>query len=352
MQYYQKIEAYFEDKLSAVERLVFEQELAENPILQKEFHAYETAHSLFDFAGNNLPSEEIIADSAEKTAGKLIDYTAKNLTTAEIIAIPNAKPQAIVRSINPTPAPVFWLVAASLLALLTIVGIRFYAEQDNKALNNVAAVEKIIPESIETEKIIPPQPTTLIAKKTPAPVKQKRQYEPAKITRREKPVQTLEMPLVEPISPIVQTVETKKTVRQIALNTKATTLSTNSVIDKDNSVVYEAKESITLKAGFHAKAGAAFTAKPIIKKEVLQTAAIIESQKSVQLQAESIVLKPGFHAKAGTSFTAKTKKAEIASETNAIINATESVTIKSESVITLKPGFHAKAGATFTAKVK
>jgi len=85
MNYFSKIEAYFADEMTAVEKTVFEQELAENNHLQQEWKAYQTAQQLFGLVASNLPESDIIVDTARETTEQIITFTANALSEKEIL---------------------------------------------------------------------------------------------------------------------------------------------------------------------------------------------------------------------------------------------------------------------------
>ena len=371
MTYFEKIEAYLSGEMTEMEQSIFEQTLEENTRLQKEYEAYRTAQSLFNFSGKALSEKEILSTSATETAENLINFTAQHLSEQEILETSKAvinKPQAVVKTLNPRRNRLEWLVAASMLFVLSMIGARFYSQPNmttNSPTNIVAEqplapkVEKAIETNNPTPAVIAPIATPIakkVVKETPIP-KSASKYEPAKvrITPKVKPlvaqenivavdkIAAIETPSVSP-NPIA------------ALLTTAEKIVTGKVINQGEVVVYKAEQSITLKPGFHAKAGADFVATSGANKEIitdLMKAEVIDQQQPVVYNASNtITLKPGFHAKAGSDFVAKTNTTTNFVSTNTTISDKETVVVKADNGITLKAGFHARAGANFVAKVK
>jgi len=368
MTYFEKIEAYLSGEMAEVEQSIFEQALEENTRLQKEYEAYRTAQSLFNFSGKTLSEKEILSTNATETAENLINFTAQHLSEQEILETPKAvanKPQAVISTLNTRRNRLEWLVAASMLFVLSMIGARFYS-QSNRTTNsptNIVAEKPSAPKvekAIETTKNNPTPviiaPIATIVKETSIP-KPASKYEPAKvrITPKVKPV--VAQKNIVAVAKIAAKETPSVSPKPIAaLLTTAEKIVTGKVIKQGEAVVYKAEESITLKPGFHAKAGADFIATSGANKEIitdLMKAEVIDQQQTVVYSASNtITLKPGFHAKAGSAFVAQTSNSAKSVSTNTVISDNESVIVKADNGITLKAGFHAKAGANFVAKVK
>ena len=372
MTYFEKIEAYFSGEMSEMEQFIFEQTLEDNAALQKEYEAYKTAQSLFNFTAETLSEEEITTAHATETVEQLINFTAQNLSEKEILSSTEVKTiqtQVVVRNISSRRDRIEWLVAASMLFVLSLIGAQFYNNPTTETIQTPTelVVEKEVQPKIEKpvkkEKVIPApvvsEPITKIvkkvAKKRPIP-----KYEPAKVR-----ITPKTQPVVNPNH--IATVDkdqmgaaevTPNVSNPLALLTSAERIVTGKVINKGETIVYKAGNSITLKPGFHAKAGANFVATPNATEETavdLTKSEIIDNQESKKYNAtNSITLKAGFHAKAGSAFVATTTNSSASSfvSTNAIISEKEAVVVKADKGITLKAGFHAKAGADFVAKIK
>ena len=366
MNYYKKIAAYFEGKMSVVERQVFEQELEENVILQKEMEAYELAQNLFNFSATNLSEREIISTSATESAEEIIQFTAKHLSEAKILAIGSSKKSTIIeRKLHPSfYNRSAWLVAASMLIILSVIGNRFYNNQDSlKTIGNsqpaiveTPSIEVLQPENkqvIPATNNIQESPLKVIAQKKPKSSKPKYESARVKITKKNK-----KESFSEPIKDLsFQNTPTKTTSNNlIALYTTAQKIISATQIASGQSVVYKAEKTIILKTGFHAKAGAEFTAAPI-KNEAIPSDLTLDGTYDGNVTnynaSNTIILKPGFHAKAGMDFTASTNTPNALQEvsSNTIISDKESVIIKANNTVILRPGFHAKAGASFVAEV-
>lgn len=353
MNYFEKIEAYKNGTLNEVERLVFEETLAQNPSLQQELEAYELeayelGQDLFAFVGTTLSEETITAPEATDTADLLINFTANNLSEAQILASDSAATNtAIIRPLNRRSNRNAWLVAASMLLILSLIGSQFYTSSSQvdsyeTPIAERAQIEPRITKSaspiVLPENNVPQQ--EIVAKETPVVKVEKKT---AIIKKKRTKVQNLalsrpKMPILAPLPLVV--------------NITAQEITTGKVIAKGESVVYNGENSVTLKAGFHAKAGANFVATATNNANFTANE-VIESQQPVVYKAgKTITLKPGFHAKKGIDFTAKANvgTAEELS-TNAVISSSEAVIYKAGHTITLKPGFHAKAGAAFVATI-
>lgn len=370
MTYFEKIEAYFSGDMNEMEQSIFEQTLEENTILQKEYEAYKTAQSLFNFTAETLPEEEIVTSSARETAEQLINFTAQNLSEQEILSSTDAvttQRQAIVKPINTNRNKTEWLVAASMLFVLSLIGSQFYTTTPTETLHT--PTEVVVEKTIEPTKETPIEPTTVIP--TPviaepvAPIVKKvakkravPKYEPAKVRITPKTKPLVEQHPIATADKIESTEITPSASNPIALLTSAEKIVTGKVINKGEVVVYEAGNSVTLKSGFHAKSGASFVATSTAAQETivdLTKSAVLDNQKSTTYNAtNSITLKPGFHAKAGSDFVATTSKYSIAPtiSTNMVVSDREEIVVKANETVTLKAGFHAKQGANFLAIVK
>lgn len=365
MTYFEKIEAYLSGAMNEMEQSIFEQALEEDTFLQKEYEAYKAAQSLFNFTAETLSEQEITSCTAAETVENLINFTAQNLSEQEILGSTETvitQPQAIVTTLRTRKNRTEWLVAASMLFILSLIGARFYNNSSAEMLHNPSevVVEKAIEPKIETpveqEKIIP-APVTVITEPEAKLVEKtsKPKYEPAKIRITPKVIPTTAQ---QPIAVVEKTITTKITPtpsNPIALlTTTAEKIVSGKVFQKGESVVYEAENSVTLKPGFHAKAGTDFVATTNAQKETvtdLIKSEVIDNQQSATYNAtNSITLKSGFHAKTGSSFVATTTPPSVS--TNSVIFDKEVVEVKADKSITLKAGFQVKAGAEFSAKVK
>ncbi len=361
MNYFTKIAAYFSNELNDLERLVFEQELAENETLQAEVAAYEMAESLFGFTAETLPETEIVDTAATVTANELIAFTANNLSEAQILAPPvEAAQPTIVRQMKPRRNRMAWLAAASMLFIVSMIGLRFQKNQASwETLGHegpvaVTAPEKNVVELIEKE-VIPVIEEEKVNKVAAAPIvvkKKTKKYEPAKVKIVKK-----QRTNTRNLAANTTEISAKKSIENpLAYNTVGTKISSVKVIDRGQEVVYKADSGVILKEGFHAKAGSSFVATTLSDNKTssnFTSAEKITGTNKVVYQAnETITLKPGFHAKAGTDFLAKTASANTQEiSTNTVVSDKESVVVKASNSVILKPGFHAKAGAVFTAKV-
>jgi len=361
MNYFSKIEAYFSGELSAVERGLFEEELAMNAALQKGVEAYELAQDLFDFTAEHLSEETIIASEANETAAVLIDFVANNLSENQILETTSIiEKQAITRTLLTRRHRRAWLVAASMLLILSLMGTRFYLTQEKQEGNIQVAIAKKATEGSATiepdfpiEKTIRPTPEkeAIVAKEKIKTTKIKPVNEPIK----DKEIITIpqnivlntekEEKITLPKRPIIKIVE------PLVTNITAQEISTGKVIDRAESAIYSGTNAVILKAGFHAKAGANFTATATDILNHSVSTVIEHGQPVVYSARETITLEAGFYAKPGADFTAKTKEAVNDISIGAIISPEERVVFKAGNTITFKPGFHAKLGATLVATV-
>ncbi|MEM6318270.1 MAG: 3-coathanger stack domain-containing protein [Bacteroidota bacterium] len=357
MTYFEKIEAYATGKMEATEQAFFEQELVENDVLKVEWEAYQLVNELVDFTAKETTEADIRQTAAEATADSLLHFSATRLSEAQIIEKQTSQ-KAIIRPLK-SRSRAAWLAAASVLFLVGMVGLRSFLAMDNSVtssskkiatvsetatpIRTVEPVQNPVSESTsETEKTLA-EVTTEQQEEITLPAIQKQKYEPAKVK-------------TKPNNRLVAAKEGKKVsdeiiAKPLAMTIAAEQITTERVIKENETVIYKAQNTITLKSGFHAKAGASFTAthdKPTTPKS---SNAVIQANETVAYEhEEGIVLKPGFHAKAGATFVAKAPSNETVNS-DITINERESITVSAQKTVTLRPGFHAKAGSSFTAKV-
>ncbi|MEM1119137.1 MAG: 3-coathanger stack domain-containing protein [Bacteroidota bacterium] len=348
MTYFTKIAQYFAGELNEVERLVFEQELAYNPVLQKEVAAYELAQDLFGKTAASLSEVEITTSAPRETADELIDFVASNLSEEEIVGKPVARKSAVVRSLPRRSRRTTWLAAASAALILGFIGWNWQekiippvtpnivsSEQKNNA-NNQANPKIAVPSTnsqvVAVDKMSPiPKPAINEDNSS--------KYEPAKKRITPKSINkaaTIDPSALLAINEITTTGNfSKKTNQEIEKRTKennslftktsvkdspnipiasqaslrpaSNTLVVDQKIEGAQKVIFQADESITLTAGFQVGAGTEFTAKATeeIDQGKVSVNTVVQAQEQMQLQAEkTIVLKAGFHVKAGGSFSA------------------------------------------------
>jgi len=374
MNYFDKIEAYTTGALSELDHLVFETALTQNRALQQELEAYQLAQSLFGFAGEALSEETIItADSAtlaedlinftanslseaqilsintttetestdlaedlinftanslseaqivgintttstESTdlADSLINFTANNLSEAQILAVnPISAKAPIIRRLQPKRNRTAWLVAASMLFILSLIGSQFYTSQNVGQGSSIVAE---IPASIEKSPIKGIAINNSVEEALVVNIPEKRikpNYPPAKIktTKKITPIISRNHLVVADEVEDIELELAKTTLENpIAMNTIAEEITSAAVIPLGQTIEYQAKESIILTEGFSVKPGTNFTAattQSTTLKEV-NSNSVISDKESVKLKANTaITLKPGFHAKAGASFKAE-----------------------------------------------
>lgn len=357
MNYFSKIEAYFSGDLSAAERELFEEELAINTVLQKEVEAYELAQDLFGFTAEHLSEETIISREANEMAAALIDFVANNLSENQILeTTPITEEHAITRTLPTRRNRSAWLVAASMVLILSLMGTQYYLNQAKQGgqIDTAIAKKSTGASDVEltspTEKLIIPIPEkeTIVSKKEP---KTRTIAKPAKALEDKANITAPQNIALNTKKITLPKREVIKVVESLVSNITAQEITTGKVIDKGESVIYSGTNAVTLKAGFHAKAGASFTA---TATDLVNHSAntVIDSEQPVIFSArETITLKAGFHAKAGADFTAKTKAATNDLSVEAVISPEEVIVFKASNTITFKPGFHAKPGATLVASV-
>ncbi len=357
MNYFEKIEAYKNGNLSKIERLVFEEALAENLSLQEEVAAYELGQDLFSFVGGTLSEEEITSPEATATADLLINFAANTLSETEILATDSsATNTAIIRPLkNKRTNKKTWLVAASMLLMLSLIGSQFYMSQQRPLGQSVV-------ENKLTKPVFKAPSNSIILPENNAP-KQEIIARERLVSKNINKVEKVKKNAIQKMSSLAENGSRKTTVplsprtempilEPLVTNITAQKITTGKVIDSGESVVYQGDNGVTLKPGFHAKAGANFVAMATTKTNFIANE-VLESKQSVVYKAsQTITLKPGFHAKSGIDFTAKANAGtEKELSTNVVISSNEEVVYKAENTITLKPGFHAKAGAAFVATV-
>ncbi|MEM1122230.1 MAG: 3-coathanger stack domain-containing protein, partial [Bacteroidota bacterium] len=267
MIYFDKIEAYATGQMETTERTFFEQELVENDALKKEWEAYQLVHELIDYSANSSTEATIHQTAAESTTASILQFSAAHLSEAAILQTEQkAAPEAVIRPIK-RRSYTAWLVAASVLFLVGMVGLRsFFALGDDPQVTEKIVATDSTPEVKPSESTIPtvleqsidkPKEaiiaTTISDKKErTVPTPQKRTYEPAKVRTK---------PNVEVTATTAQKDEVAKVVSSpLAMTISAQEITAERVIHKNETIVYKAKNTITLKSGFHAKAGASFTA--------------------------------------------------------------------------------------------
>jgi len=361
MNYFSKIEAYFLGELQEEEHRLFEEELATSTLLQQEVEAYELAQDLFGFAAEHLSEETIIATDTKETVEALISFTANNLSEDQILApTPVVGQAAITRTLQPRRNRRAWLVAASMLLILSMIGSQFYTSQLQKgtietpvAINT--PLKKVITEP--TNLVVPtkinPAKEVIVEEAQPNKVLSKNR--PAKAQNRTTKPQELMVNLVKKEKKTLVKRPVMPTVEPLVFNLTAQEITTQKVINSGESVIYSGAEAVTLKAGFHAQAGADFTATSgAIVSTTLSVNEVVEGKQPVILKAaKAITMKPGFHVNSETAFVAKatTKKESENIAINTVISPNEEVVFKAGNTIILKPGFHAKAGAAFVATI-
>jgi len=352
MNYFEKIEAYRNGTLSEVEHLVFEEALAQSLKLQEEIAAYDFAHSLFDFAGETLSDEAILEPEASHTADLLINFAANNLSEIEILDQPSpAKNTATIRKIQPATNRTAWLVAASMLLILSLIGTQFYTSPS--AINGLDTAI-VANEPIETVIAEPINPVTTTSPKASVSKVKSIVTKPNYPPKKEKKKKIIVPKIIVKVAAIPQekVINASKTpINKPSMHKlSAEEITTQKVISLGESVVYEGNHSVTLEAGFHAKAGASFVATSDNNANLLANKVIDSNTPTVYKASNTITLKPGFHVKSGADFAAKTESTKELS-TDVVISDKEAVVFKAENTITFKPGFHAKAGATMAAIV-
>jgi len=377
MNYFTKIEAYFNGELNDLERLVFEQELVADTTLQEEVAAYEMAQSLFEYTAETLPEEEIVGNTATVTADEIIAFTASHLSEEQILGKPKQATQpTIVQQLKPRRNRTAWLVAASMLFIISMIGLRY---QNNPAslepLERERAVAENKPEKTDMipleKEVMPNNSVEEIAPKVEVselnqfvvttPSKEKvekssKAYQPAKV----KVIKKQKKKAYNLVANTLEILPDNNSSAPLAVNTTVTEIKTSKVISAGENVEYKAENAVVLEEGFYTGVGGTLVAKTVNETTVndenfaadyTSSATITGTEKVVYKANETITLKPGFHAKVGTDFVAKTAAISNEVATNTVISDKESVLVKANNSITLKPGFHAKAGADFTATV-
>lgn len=307
MNYFDKIEAYFADELSDFEKLLFEQEVEENAGLQAEVEAYKLAADLFDFTSNHLSTKSILSSASEKTADQLLSFVANNLSEEEIIGLnKNPKPNLTIERHFSLLQQLS--IAATLLLLIGMTtwyfGIDNYSKQPKVTAPLVQINE---PHSVET------LASTPIAKTEKADITISKDNIKPRANGKDKLTKKVAKTL--PTTPKTLAEKDMSTPKEIIVNNlppepiAATHIVVDRTISTGEEVTYQANNTITLKPGFHAKAGASFTANSTSKDAALVSdiaiASTISNKESVVFKAgQSITLKPGFHVEAGADFVA------------------------------------------------
>lgn len=358
--YFEKIEAYKTGTLSEVERLVFEEELAQNVLLQQEVAAYNLAEQLFDFVGETLPTETIVASEANETADLLISFTANKLSEGQIINTPNStSTETIVRELTPKSNRTAWLVAASMLLILSLIGIQFYNTSfgTNDLDSTIVKTEPVEKTIMEPANVVAEVDSEAVSKESTSKANTVNESTPSLPKKVRKKLENKPLIISNSNQEIAKKILQKSpnkinlpTVEPTVIKLTAQEITTKKVVSTGEAMVYEGDNSVTLKAGFHAKAGANFVATASDKVTFLTNEVIEEQMSTVYEASQTITLKPGFHAKAGSNFIAKAKATDNLS-TDVIVSPEEAVIFKAGNTIIFKPGFHAKPGAEVAAIV-
>jgi len=350
MTYFNKIEQYFAKEMSEVDCLLFEQELAENAVLQNEVAAYEMAQNLFGWTAEALTETEITASAEEQVADELIGFVAANLSEAEIMGN-TSKKSAVVRSLPKRSRRTAWLAAASVALVLSFIGWNWQGNTSPATTPTLAHNDQSpeIDQSLQPETKETPTVNQLATIEKEKPFINKatiednpRKYEPASVKIVRKPVNNLtKNDLTNPL----------------AINETTTGIQTERIIKGGQKVVYRAENGILLKSGFQVRTGSSFTASTVMDQTVAANVIAdqkIEGAQKVTYQAkETVTLTEGFHVAAGTEFVAKTtpKPNDGIVTTNTVVSEQEEMLLQAESSITLEAGFHVRAGGNFSATI-
>jgi len=230
MNYTGKIEAYTAGKMSDLEQLVFEQELAENDALKEAFDAHQLTEALLGFTANNLSEAAILGNAPvlvtnASVGTSKVKYYGAGLFALCFIGLFTFIYPYFTKTNSPTPtietkqvmsAPAELTIPINQATKETII----FQDPTQEIQAKQKPVQKATPSKVSKPKVITKKPSN-----------------PKPIAAVQKKVQPARIPI-------------KKAAPVLASN-----LSSNKQVNNGEAIVYKAGESITFEPGFVAEAG-------------------------------------------------------------------------------------------------
>jgi anti-sigma-K factor RskA len=237
MKYFAQIEAYINGKMSSAERQAFEHEVEDNADLARELDAYQSGADLFNFAAAQLSEEQILHPDKQGISsggpGKKPFFTYSRLA--------------------------IFLAAAIGLCLIVFLGgylqddqqetvpVQPIEQQKQPAKNRpvAAAPSPEVPSGEEEQLLAKAESREPVTKMTP---EQKNEIKQPASSSQSRP------------SKVMAHLNDESTKSTHASAPADAELIADQAIASGEKIVYQASQQITLKPGFHAKAGSVFRA--------------------------------------------------------------------------------------------
>jgi len=225
MNYTDKIEAYTAGKMSALEQVVFEQELAENGGLKEAFEAHQLTEALLGFTANNLSEAAILGNTSVPESNATVSTSKTMYYGAGLLALCLIGLFTFIYTSSSTtksPSPI--IEATQVIA----------------TPNEIATpVNQKAKETIIFQDLTPEVQPAQMPKPTPSKVRTKKSSKPVAAIQKKMQRVKIPIPKADPV---------------------LANFSSNKQVNNGEAIVFTAGESITLEPGFVVEAGASFQA--------------------------------------------------------------------------------------------